>query len=600
MPSIPHHPVTTSTAHHADRRGSWALVVGASIACLAVGFAPMPLWDEDEPRFAAIARTMLATGDWVVPSYNGTLAVDKPVLMHWCMATAFALFGPDERAARLPAAVATLLAALALWRAGSRWFSPATGVTAALAFVGCLLVGIEAHAATPDAILTAATAWATVLAAEPLIAATSATARLSMRRALAVGGLCGLAVLCKGPIGLVGPAAVLGLWAWGCAAGTRVAASGQRGPREVIGGLWDATVALRPLAIGVGMLAVAAPWYAAVSIRTGGEWPAGFFLVHNIGRFAAPMENHRGGLLFHVVGMLVGFFPWSCFLPLSVVLAGRRVAHGGGGLPQRRALALGLVWLTVWLVGFSLSATKLPNYVLPAYPAAALLVAALAVDACRQTTWPHPRWLTAGVVSLALGGVATAATVLVASRHGLSDAEAAAAVGIIPVVGALACWWLRNRSPNGALAALVLTGLVYTGLAVGPAARRIATSNALPELVEAAHRHAGGTARLAAFPQNTPTIVYYARGQVREYAREQVREWPAEAAAAAADFLRSGPDAVLIVPADHLTALEPFLPPRTAVVGRRRPLFKDQDFCLVGTFPDAGAAVGNAPARLHR
>ncbi|NBV44591.1 MAG: hypothetical protein EBR86_02850 [Planctomycetia bacterium] len=596
MPNSTDHPLNASGTRTVawspgDPRRGPVFVVVAVVACLAVGFAPMPLWDEDEPRFAAIARTMLESGDWVVPVYNGTLAVDKPVLMHWCMAAAFALFGPDERAARLPAAVATLLAALALLRAGTRWFSPATGATAALAFVGCLLVGIEAHAATPDAILTAATAWATILAAEPLVAATTSTAaRLTPWRALTVGGLCGLAVLCKGPIGLVAPAAVLGLWAWGWATAARVYAAGRRGPRAALAGGWDAAVALRPVLICLGTLAVAGPWYVAVSLRTGGEWTSGFFFVHNIGRFAAPMENHRGGLLFHVVGMLIGFFPWSCFLPLSVAVAGHRVLRSDEPVPHRRALSLAVVWLTVWLVGFSLSATKLPNYVLPAYPAAALVVAVLAVDACRRTSWPHPRWLTAGVVSLALGGVATAATVLVAGAYGLAGAEAAAAVGLVPVAGAAACWWLKERSPRGALAALALTGLVYTSLAVGPAARRIADANALPALVETAHRHAGGTARLATFPQNTPNIVYYARGLVHEWCD----------GAAAAAFLRSGPDAVLIVPADRLTTLEPWLPPRTGVVGRGRPLFKDQDFLLVGTQPDSATTIGTTPARLNR
>jgi 4-amino-4-deoxy-L-arabinose transferase-like glycosyltransferase len=316
--------------------------------------------------------------------------------------------------------------------------------------------------------------------------------------------------------------------------------------------------------------------------------------VHNIGRFAAPMENHRGGLLFHAVGILIGFFPWSCFLPLSVVVAGHRALRADEPAPQRRALSLAVVWLAVWLVGFSLSATKLPNYVLPAYPAAALVVAVIAVDACRRTSWPHPGWLTAGVVSLALGGVATAATVLVAGAYGLADAEAAAAVGLVPIAGAAACWWLKERSPRGALAALALTGLVYTSLAVGPAARRIASANALPELVEAAHRHAGGTARLATFPQNTPNIVYYARGLVHEWGDG------AAAAEAAAAFLRSGPDAVLIVPADRLTILEPWLPARSGVVGRGRPLFKDQDFLLVGTQPDPATSIGTTPARLNR
>ena len=177
-------------------RHSLAVVLGASIVSMAVGFWPTPFWDEDEPRFAAIARTMLETGDWIVPTYNGTLAVDKPVLMHWCMAACFALFGTTEMAARLPSAVATVLAALALLRAGTRWFSPLAGVLAALAYVGCLLVAIEAHAATPDAILTALTTWATVLVAEAFLPAPGAPApgRLTLARGALVGGLMGVFV----------------------------------------------------------------------------------------------------------------------------------------------------------------------------------------------------------------------------------------------------------------------------------------------------------------------------------------------------------------------------------------------------------------------
>ena len=134
-----------------DRR-PLLIVLVASIASLAIGIAATPFWDEDEPRFAAIARTMVDTGDWIVPMFNDELAVDKPVLMHWAMAVAYTLCGTSEIAARLPAAIATLLTALALLRAGTRWFDGATGIVAALAYVGCLLVGIEAHAATPDEI----------------------------------------------------------------------------------------------------------------------------------------------------------------------------------------------------------------------------------------------------------------------------------------------------------------------------------------------------------------------------------------------------------------------------------------------------------------
>ena len=156
------------------------VVLLAGTAALLVGVAQGPLWDEDEPRFAAIARTMVETGDWVVPVFNDTLAVDKPVLMHWCMAACMSIFGTNEFAARLPSMIAALLTALALLRAGSRFFDTTTGVVAALAWLGCLLAGIEAHAATPDAILTALCTWATVLAAEVIVPSAS-TAGLESR-----------------------------------------------------------------------------------------------------------------------------------------------------------------------------------------------------------------------------------------------------------------------------------------------------------------------------------------------------------------------------------------------------------------------------------
>jgi 4-amino-4-deoxy-L-arabinose transferase-like glycosyltransferase len=566
-----------------DRR-HLAIVLIASLASLATGTFPTPFWDEDEPRFAAIASTMMATGDWIVPIYNGELAVDKPVLMHWAMAAAGTLCGESEVAARLPAALATLLAALALLRAGTRWFDATTGTVAALAFVGSLLVGVEAHAATPDAILTCLTAWATVLFAEPLIARQSAPfPRLSWRRAAVVGGLMGLAVLCKGPIGFVGPLAVVLPWTWWLAVRGRLAAAGGAGDMPTLArrlaatalpAAWDTVRACRPLVLVAATLAVAAPWYVAVSLRTDGAWLHGFFFIHNVGRFVAPMEKHGGSVLLHPLAMLVGFYPWSCFLPLAATVAAWRVGQRSEPSASRDPLALVLLWIAVWVGGFSLSATKLPNYVLPAYPAAALLVAAVGVRAATAGRWSHPRWMAAGVASLALGGAITAGVVLLADSLGAHGAAPAAVVGLVPLVGA-ACLWHWRREPLRAIAALAVTGLVYTGLMVGPAGARVARANALPALVQEAHRHAGGHARLGGFPQITPNVVYYARGRVtawREHEREE-----------AIRFLSSGPDAVVLVPEDRLAELTAGLPEGIGVIGRGRPLFREQDFLLVGT-----------------
>ena len=580
-----------------DRR-PLIIVLVASIASLAAGVAATPFWDEDEPRFAAIARTMVDTGDWVVPMFNDELAVDKPVLMHWAMAAAYTLFGTSEIAARLPAAVATLLTALALLRAGTRWFDGTTGIVAALAYVGCLLVGIEAHAATPDAILTCLTTWATVLFAEALLVGPDAKTtlpRLSWRRAAVIGGLLGLAVVCKGPIGFVGPLAVVLPWTWWLAAQRRASAT-PAAPSLVrawfaasLPAAWDTIRTARLGTLTAAMLAVAAPWYTAVSIRTNGEWLNGFFFIHNVGRFVAPMERHGGSVLLHPLAMLVGFFPWSCFLPLAIVVTAWRVWKRADTPATSHALGLAMLWIAVWVGGFSVSATKLPNYVLPAYPGAALLVAAAGVAAAQRGRWAHPAWMAAGTASLALGGVITAAAVLVAERFGLTDAAPAALVGLVPIIGA-ACLWHWRREPLRAIAALAVTGLVYTGLAVGPAAARIAGANALPALLQEAHRHAGGHARLGTFTQITPNVVYYANGHVTAWQEPQRDE--------CIRFLTSGPDAVVLVREEDFASLSAGLPEGVGVIGRSRPLFRDQDFLLVGTHTKSTARVAGPTAAI--
>ncbi len=528
-----------------------------------------------------------------MPRYNDTLAVDKPVLMHWCMAACYTVFGVSEFSARLPSAIATLLTALALLRAGTHWFNTPTGIIAALAYVGCLLVGIESHAATPDAILTALCTWATLLVAEAILPLPGRTTpiRMTVSRAAIVGGLLGLGVLCKGPIGFVGPLAVLLPWAWWLAVADRMSGRGQAQPtlQTLVADAVPATLrALTTTRLGIvtlTMLAVALPWYMLVGIRTDGAWPAGFFFIHNIGRAAAAMESHGGGVWYHPVTMLVGFYPWSCFLPFSMVLVGWRIFHRTATAKPVFVNGLLLLWITVWVTGFSVAATKLPNYVMPAYPAAALLVAAVAVEAASRERWPHPRWLTAGLGSLAFGGIATAAVVIVATFFGMPDAAPAALVGLVPLIGAVACFWTAQRDRLAAVQSFAVIALVYTTLAVGPVASWLGRANVLPDLVQKAHAHAGGKARIGTFTHNTPNIVFYSHGRVTEWQRDD--------ADAAVAFLESGSDAVVIVPAHRFDTLAESLPEGYGIVGRSRPLFRRHDFLIIGRRPGPAASMAS-------
>jgi 4-amino-4-deoxy-L-arabinose transferase-like glycosyltransferase len=573
------------------------LVVLATLAALAVGTAPTPLWDEDEARFATIARAMVETGDWIVPRFNDSLAVDKPVLMHWCMAACMTVFGTNEFAARLPSMIATLLTGLALLRAGRRWFDESTGVVAALAHAGCLLVAIEAHAATPDAILTALTAWATVLAAEALTpaAANGPLVRLGLGRALGIGLLLGLAVVCKGPIGYVAPLAVVGPWAWCLAVARRTPhdrpATLGGVARAALPAIGDVLVALRPFALTAGAVAAAAPWYLAVTLRTDGAWTSGFFFVHNVGRFLAPMEKHGGGVLFHPLTMLVGLFPWSCFVPFAVVVAAWRTWRGADAAATRQGTLLALVWLGVWVGAFSAAATKLPNYVLPAYPAAALIVAGIAVALARRAAatqaWPHPRWLATGVAFLVFGGAATMATVVLAARHGIPGAEPAAVVGLVPLVGAAACWMLARRKPSAAVAALCVTGLVYSALMVGPAQLRIATANTIPDFVRGLRSSTADGPRIGTYQLPSPNVVFYAGGHTT-----QIRDGDLAGVAA---FLRSAPDALLLLPERQMDAVRGSLPAGHGVVARTRPVFRQEDVVAVGRLSPAAPRTAATP-----
>jgi 4-amino-4-deoxy-L-arabinose transferase-like glycosyltransferase len=576
------------------------IVLAAGFATLAIGTAPTPLWDEDEPRFAAIARAMVETGDWVVPMFNGQLAVDKPVLMHWCMAASMTVFGTNEFAARLPSMIAALVVALAVLRIGTRLFDPLVGMIAALAWLGTILSGIEAHAATPDAILTALCSWAVVLAVEVIIGSaapgtsTVNLPRLSIARSALIGLLLGLAVVCKGPIGFVGPLAVLVPWALWVAIDRRVATTVTgswlaRTASFVIPATIDVLRSLRPVVITLAAIAAAAPWYVAVWQRTNGAWIEGFFFVHNVGRFMAPMEKHGGGMWYHPVTMLVCFYPWSCFLPLSLVLATWRVWRRA--IPDTLVPAVGLilVWFAVWVGGFSLAATKLPNYVLPAYPAAALIVAWVAVDAARRATatghWPHPRWVAFGMGGLVFGGIATAATVIVATRFGAPGGEPAALVGLVPLVGAVICWRLAaTGQPLRAVNAFAATSLVFTALAVGPGSTILAQANTIPGFVRSIDATAPDRTKLGTFTIASPNIVFYADQPVHQILNDDVDN--------AMVFLASSPDAVLLVPEPKVKLLEKSLPPGHGIIGRARPLFRPHDVVAIGKVPPGDRTAG--------
>ena len=358
------------------------------------------LWDIDEGNNAEAAREMLESGNWVVPTFNFQLRLDKPALLYWLQIAAYRSFGINEFSARLPSALAAIGAVLVTYELGRRLFGAMAGLLAGLALAGTASFCVSAHFANPDALLNLFTASA-------LLAFWSGYRRGGHLWFIPYGLFTGLAMLAKGPVGFVLPALILGLFLlW------------TRELRRLLTfhSLWG----------GLMFLLVVAPWYSLVGVETKANWLRGFFLTHNVGRFLSPMENHGGPVYYYILILLVGFAPWSVFLGLtgwSVVRELRASARGLRRGTENSELKFLLCWIAAYFVFFSFSGTKLPNYILPLFPALAILTARC-LDRSRTGVTVPPRWMAQlclfsfGFVGLALAaGLLIAGGTLASPRH---------------------------------------------------------------------------------------------------------------------------------------------------------------------------------------
>ena len=353
----------------------------AALYLVALGAAP--LFDVDEGAFAEATREMLQSGDWGHTTLNGADRFDKPILVYWLQAAAMTLFGVNEFAARLPSALATMVACIATAHVAGRRLGAHAGVLSGLVLAstaGFMLIG---RAATADGLLNAL-----------LIATSLCLWQFALDRdlrALRWAALwCGLGLLTKGPIALLVPGATLILWA----------ASQRDGAL-----LWRALTDLRSWAI---VVIVAGPWYLYALMRHGMRFVEGFLLRHNVERFAGTLEGHSGSLLYYIVVLPLLLLPWTPLL-LCTVMRWRSL----WAAPHTRFL---LVWSAFVIVFFSLSGTKLPHYALYGVAPLAML-AGLALASAGARRWQQAVWATA---LLQLGALALAPwlTGLLANRTG--------------------------------------------------------------------------------------------------------------------------------------------------------------------------------------
>jgi 4-amino-4-deoxy-L-arabinose transferase-like glycosyltransferase len=321
----------------------------------ALGNSSLPLIDRDEPRFAEASREMRQNGDFFVPRLNGEYRFDKPPLIYWSQVLAYNFLGDNDFAARLPSVLFAALTATATLIFASRVFGPSVGVWAGLIFASCLQMFVHARAAVADMPMLFFFLMATWAGWERLRNPFGSWWWIFYFSL-------GLGFLAKGPVALL-PILFAPLYSLLNRSPFRL-----RAASALLGGLV--------------VLAVAGLWGIPAVLATHGEYFRVGLGKHVLQRSLQPMESHGGpGFLgyllflpFYPIASLFSFFPWGIFLPFCVIRLWIQRDSDDNYL-------IGVVLLV--LLVFTAIQTKLPHYVLPAYPALAILVA-------RQIE--HVRW----------------------------------------------------------------------------------------------------------------------------------------------------------------------------------------------------------------
>jgi 4-amino-4-deoxy-L-arabinose transferase-like glycosyltransferase len=373
----------------------------------------------DEPRYASIGREMARSGDWITPRLDGQPWFEKPPLTYWLTATGQLSGLPDEWAARLPEALMGVAFLVFFYYSLAREFSPQMALAA-------------------TAILATSAGWVAysfaALTDLPMSAALGAAMLIMLfdpRRTVLAGALLGLSILGKGfvPVVLIAPLLLV-----------------ARGKRMLT---------LASAAI------IAAPWFILCWLRNGNAFWDDFFWKQHVARFLTPSLEHVQPFWYYVPVLLAGLFPWT---PLAALLAQRR-------LYSDRRLLLLAGWVLYGLIFFSVARNKLPGYLLPLFPALAIVLAA-AFEAASFKAW----WL--ATCALLLVALPTVAGILPdALLAGLSHSHVAFAPGGLIFVGAAGVlWWLAwKQKTEAALLSVALAagiGAVYVKFSTFPALDR--------------------------------------------------------------------------------------------------------------------------------
>ncbi len=355
-------------------RSAWWLIAAALLVAWFSGIGVRKLQHPDEGRYAEIAREMAVSGNWVTPRLNGLKYFEKPPLQYWATAAAYNVFGVHEWTARLAPALAGIFAVLIVGVTAARLDGSASGPTsgayAALMLASCVWQFALSQLLTLDGVLScwfAATLCAFLLAQRDQLPRDGRRNWMLVAYAAAAG-----ATLTKGLIGLVIPGATLVLYSL---------VTRDTGP-------WKR---LHLLSGAVLYLALTAPWFVLVS-RDNPEFAQFFFVHEHFERFLTTEHRREGTWYYFIPLFCAGILPWFFVWLWTLRRSWRDAAVAANGFAWPKFC---LAWAALVFVFFSASGSKLPSYILPMFPALALVLG-------WQLTQLPPRTLAALVAPMAV------------------------------------------------------------------------------------------------------------------------------------------------------------------------------------------------------
>ncbi len=447
------------TAHQGATPAGWRLVLAAAFAAFVAmaGLFTLPPLDRDESRFAQATAQMLETGDFISIRFQDRERNKKPAGIYWLQAASVSVFSDVEAreiwAYRIPSIVGAIFAAIFTFLAGRRLYDERTGFLAALLVASAPVVAAEATIAKTDGVLLALIClaqWAFI----EIYAAHVEGRKTGWGTPITFWAAHGVAALIKGPIApMISALTGVGLFL----------AERRLG--------W--VIRMRPF-VGVAILiAIVAPWAWAIHNATDGRFFVDAVGGDMFGKVGEAQESHAGPPGYHT--LLV----WGLFWP-AAALIGPGLVHIWRDRAGWRARFL-LAWIIPsWLV-FEIAATKLPHYVMPLYPALAIVAAhAVLKDGDRQTTLRKLGAVTYGGIGLVFAGLIAVLPNVLSAAPMTAFCYSLAAVFSAATLWTAGVFW-RGHAGRGAICASALAGL-YAWTLMGAVLPRLDALMVSPKL----------------------------------------------------------------------------------------------------------------------